>query len=123
MAKTGLPPWLLASIKHLASLHNPEFYQRQKLRLSTWQTPRFVRCYSEDLSHLHLPRGVLEPLRTLLESAGSRLDLADHRPMPAPLPARLQLKPSGVVDLAMIQASPASLPATWWRCLGATAWS
>ena len=92
VAKTGLPPWLLASIKHLASLHNPEFYRRQKLRLSTWQTPRFVRCYSEDLSHLHLPRGVLEPLRTLLENVGSRLDLADHRPMPAPLPARPQLK-------------------------------
>jgi hypothetical protein len=92
VAKTGLPPWLLASIKHLASLHNPEFYRRQKLRLSTWQTPRFVRCYSEDLSHLHLPRGVLEPLRTLLENAGGRLDLADHRPMPAPLPERRQLK-------------------------------
>jgi TOTE conflict system, Archaeo-Eukaryotic Primase domain/Type III restriction enzyme, res subunit len=56
------------------------------------QTPRFVRCYSEDLSHLHLPRGVLEPLRTLLENAGSRLDLADDRPMPAPLPARMQLE-------------------------------
>src|SRR6266508_4588762 len=92
VAKTGLPPWLLVSVKHLASLHNPEFYQRQKLRLSTWQTPRFVKCYSEDLSHLHLPRGVLEPLRTLLENAGSRLDLADDRPMPAPLPARLQLE-------------------------------
>ena len=92
VAKTGLPPWLLASIKHLASLHNPEFYQRQKLRLSTWQTPRFVKCYSEDLSHLHLPRGVLEPLRTLIDNAGSRLDLADQRPTPAPLPARLQLK-------------------------------
>src|SRR6266540_3139079 len=92
VAKTGLPPWLLVSVKHLASLHNPEFYQRQKLRLSTWQTPRFVKCYSEDLSHLHLPRGVLEPLRTLLENAGSRLDLADDRPRPAPLPARLQLE-------------------------------
>jgi hypothetical protein len=92
VARTGLPPWLLASIKHLASLHNPEFYQRQKLRLSTWQTPRFVKCYSEDLSHLHLPRGVLEPLRTLLANAGSRLDLADQRPTPAPLPQRLRFK-------------------------------
>src|SRR6266540_98024 len=92
VAKTGLPPWLLVSVKHLASLHNPEFYQRQKLRLSTWQTPRFVRCYSEDLSHLHLPRGVLEPPRTLLANAGGRLDLADQRPMPAPLPERRQLK-------------------------------
>jgi hypothetical protein len=204
VAKTGLPPWLLAPIKYLASLHNPEFYQRQKLRLSTWQTPRFVRCYSEDLSHLHLPRGVLEPLRALLENAGSRLDLADHRSMPAPLPARLQLaadltglqqeavetmlthghgvlvappgtgktvtgcailaarslptlilvhrkplldqwraqltstldldtqlgqlgggrnRPTGVVDLAMIQSLTRLAPPTWWRCSGATAWS
>ena len=83
---------LLARVKHLASLHNPEFYQRQKLRLSTWRTPRFVRCHSEDLSHLHLPRGVLEPPRTLLANAGSRLDLTDQRPTPAPLPARPRLE-------------------------------
>ncbi len=49
--KSGLPPSLLSRIKHLASLHNPEFYKKQKLRLSTYQTPRFIKCYCEDLTH------------------------------------------------------------------------
>ena len=38
-------------LKHLASLHNPLFYERQRLRLSTHQTPRLIRCYEEDLTH------------------------------------------------------------------------
>lgn len=80
LEKAGLPPSLLASVKHLASLHNPTFYERQKLRLSTYQTPRFIKCYQEDLSHLHLPRGVLEQLRSLLRHAGSDLVVTDHRP-------------------------------------------
>lgn len=33
----GLPPALLGSLKHAASLHNPDFYQREKRRLSTFQ--------------------------------------------------------------------------------------
>ena len=35
--KSGIPPWLLAQIKQLALLHNPKFYEHEKLRLSTWQ--------------------------------------------------------------------------------------
>jgi len=88
LEKAGLPPSLLASVKHLASLHNPTFYERQKLRLSTYQTPRFIKCYQEDLSHLHLPRGVLEQLRSLLRHAGSELVVTDHRPSLAPLSLR-----------------------------------
>jgi hypothetical protein len=52
--RAALPPSLLASLKHLASLHNPLFYERQRLRLSTHQTPRLIRCYEEDLTILRL---------------------------------------------------------------------
>jgi hypothetical protein len=45
--KLSLPPALLAELKHLASIHNPLFYERQRLRLSTHQTPRLIRCYEE----------------------------------------------------------------------------
>lgn len=83
--KAGLPSWLLAAIKHLASLHNPVFYERQKLRLSTRLIPRFVTCYEEDLSHIHLPRGLLEDLRAVTKDAGSRLVLTDLRPRPVDL--------------------------------------
>jgi len=78
--RIGLPPALVASLKHLASLHNPEFHQREQLRLSTWNTPKMLRCYDEDLDQLYLPRGLLEEARRLVESAGSRLDVNDRRP-------------------------------------------
>jgi hypothetical protein len=78
--KSGLPPSLLSRIKHLACLHNPEFHKKQKLRLSTYGTPRFVKCYGEDLTHLHLPRGLLSELKDVMKQAGSRLSITDLRP-------------------------------------------
>src|SRR5207244_1847372 len=66
----------------LASLHNPEFHERQRLRLSTWRTPRFIRCYEEDLGRLHLPRGLVGRVRSLLEEDGSKLELVDQRDEP-----------------------------------------
>lgn len=75
-----LPPSLLARLKHLASLHNPLFYERQRLRLSTHQTPRLIRCYEEDLTHLRLPRGLLAQLEEAVNGVGSRLLVDDHRP-------------------------------------------
>lgn len=80
LPRSLLPPSLLARLKHLASLHNPLFYERQRLRLSTHQTPRLIRSYEEDLTHLHLPRGLLAQLEEAVESAGSRLVVDDHRP-------------------------------------------
>ena len=81
-----LPPSLLATVKHLASLHNPLFYERQRLRLSTHQTPRLIRCYEEDLTHVHLPRGLLAQVSGAVATAGTRLVVEDWRPTPAPLP-------------------------------------
>lgn len=86
--KSGLPPWLLAEVKHLASLHNPLFYQRQKLRFSTHRTPRFIKCYDEDITHIHLPRGVLEDLCLVVKNAKSHLALTDSRG----IPPRISLK-------------------------------
>lgn len=81
--RAGLPPALLASIKHAASLHNPEFYERERQRRSTYNVPRFIRCYQEDLDWVHLPRGLLEPLQQMMESVGSRLEISDDREVPA----------------------------------------
>lgn len=86
IARADLPPSLLAKLKHLASLHNPAFYERQRLRLSTHQTPRLIRCYEEDLTHLHLPRGLLHQLKDAVATAGSRLVTNDRRPTHARLP-------------------------------------
>ncbi len=84
--RIGLPPALLASLKHLASVHNPEFHQREQLRLSTWNTPRMIRCYDEDLDRLYLPRGLLEDAAKVVGAAGSRLAVDDRRPPVSPRP-------------------------------------
>ena len=86
IARAELGPSLLAELKHLASLHNPLFYERQRLRLSTHQTPRLIRCYEEDLTHLRIPRGLLRQVEDAVASAGSRLVTDDRRPTHAPLP-------------------------------------
>ena len=80
--KSGMPPWMLSEIKHLASFPNPKFYERQKLRLSTFQIPRFIRCYDEDMACIHLPRGVLQDFQNLVKEAGSELTLYDRRVNP-----------------------------------------
>jgi len=88
--RSGLPPPLVAALKHLASIQNPQFYEKQRMRFSTWDTPRFVRCYEEDLEWLHLPRGLVERTGDLLTEIGCRLDVMDVRPSPAPISIRFR---------------------------------
>ncbi len=102
IGRADLPPSLLADLKHLASLHNPLFYERQRLRLSTHQTPRLIRCYEEDLTHLHLPRGLLRQLEDAVTTAGSRLLTVDRRPTQAQLPLEFR------GELTPLQASTAA---------------
>jgi superfamily II DNA or RNA helicase len=78
--RSGLPPALVAALKHLASIHNPAFYEKQRMRFSTWDTPRFIRCYEEDLEWIHLPRGLVERVTELTTELGSRLQVRDVRP-------------------------------------------
>ncbi len=75
-----LPPAALSTFKHAASMANPKFYELQRLRKSTWDTPRFVRGYDITVDdHLVLPRGLRHTVTSIVERAGSRLNLADVR--------------------------------------------
>jgi hypothetical protein len=82
IARTGLPPQLVAALKHLGSIANPEFYEKQRMRFSTWNTPRFISSYQEDLEWLHLPRGLVERVESLVDEMGSSLDVVDDRADP-----------------------------------------
>lgn len=77
--KAGLPSPILNQIKRLAAFQNPEFYKKQKMRLSTALTPRVIACAEDFGQHVALPRGCLGPLAELLSEHGVRLGLDDQR--------------------------------------------
>jgi superfamily II DNA or RNA helicase len=80
LALAELPPAALSTFKHAASMTNPKFYELQRLRKSTWDTPRFVRGYDITLDdHLVLPRGLRHAVTSIVEGAGSRLAVVDIR--------------------------------------------
>jgi superfamily II DNA or RNA helicase len=75
-----LTPGLAATLRHAASMHNPLFYERQRMRASTYNIPRFLHSYDETLDGgLILPRGMLGTVTDLTAQAGSRLDITDER--------------------------------------------
>ena len=75
--KTGLPSSLLNKIKRLAAFQNPEFYKKQKLRLSTALTPRIICCAEEFPKHLGIPLGLFDELQELLDKVGIKPEVAD----------------------------------------------
>ncbi|HET6915131.1 MAG TPA: DEAD/DEAH box helicase family protein [Acidimicrobiales bacterium] len=75
-----LSPSLYATLKHAASTYNPDFYDRQRRRQSTWNVPRIITSYDETLDdHLVLPRGLLDTATKLIEEAGSKVETDDRR--------------------------------------------
>jgi superfamily II DNA or RNA helicase len=77
--KDGLPSPLISRMRRLAAFQNPEFYKRQRLRLSTNQILRVIVCAEELPKYLALPRGCREEVQTLLKANGSSLLLDDQR--------------------------------------------
>ncbi|MFG3207303.1 DEAD/DEAH box helicase family protein [Streptomyces sp. NPDC048192] len=88
ISTTGLPPQLLAALKHAASFHNPEFYRKQNQRFSTWATPRLVCCFdASDPDWLGLPRGLVDEAAQLIAAAGGTLDVTSELPEPPAITA------------------------------------
>lgn len=90
--KTGLPSALINQIKRLASFQNPEFYKKQRLRLSTALTPRVISCAEELPRHIALPRGCRDELEDLLGHFGCALVIEDQRHPGDPLPVQFHGK-------------------------------
>jgi superfamily II DNA or RNA helicase len=90
--RIGLPPELHAQLKHVASLHNPAFYEKERGRRWTGNTPRFIRCYQETIDRILLPRGLREQAEGIALAEGSRLDVSDAHPETAVLDVEVSVE-------------------------------
>jgi len=112
----GLSKSFLNLLKRMASFYNPEFYMRQKQRLSTFNTPRIISSYDINERYIILPRGLLEPLRRLGDKHKIKLHFHDKRLLEKTSipPLLLELRPQQVdvfnsliqYDYALLIAPP-----------------
>ena len=70
---------VLNHLRRIASFRNPEFYSKQALRLSTYQTPRIISCADIDDEYLALPRGCEDAVITLLRGKDVPYRIEDKR--------------------------------------------
>ena len=76
---TGLPSVLRNRILRLASFANPEFYQAQRMRLSTWGKPHILHCYEFFPEYIGLPVGCLDSLMAILDHYHIKPELQDKQ--------------------------------------------
>ena len=77
--KQNLPPQLRNKLKRLAAFPNPEFYQAQAMRLSTFNKPRIIACADDFPQHIGLPRGCFEKLIQLFQELDIEPCIDDQR--------------------------------------------
>jgi len=98
--KSGLPPSLLNQMKRLAAFQNPEFYKKQRMRLSTATTPRVISCAEELPTHISLPRGCAPDVGELLSQHHVTLVVDDERHTGSSLQLAFNGKLTAVQDQA-----------------------
>ena len=76
---SSIPAALLAALKRLAVLANPAFHEKLRLRFATYDTPRFIFAGEWHPDRLVLPRGTIDEVIRILESAGAKVVVQDAR--------------------------------------------
>jgi len=77
--KMELSKTLLNTLQRLASFTNPEFYIRQNLRKSTFNTPRIISLFEINERYIILPRGLISKIQHLFQSNNASLIIEDKR--------------------------------------------
>jgi superfamily II DNA or RNA helicase len=77
--KEFLSPSLHNRLIRLAAFQNPEFFQAQGMRLSTFGKPRIISCAEDFPKHIGLPRGCLDEVTELFETLKVKVEIADER--------------------------------------------
>ena len=77
--KEFLSPSLHNRLIRLAAFQNPEFFQAQGMRLSTYGKPRIISCAEDYPKHIGVPRGCLEEVLELFETLKIKVEVSDER--------------------------------------------
>lgn len=76
---TELPDTLISAFRRTATFANPEFYKKQRMRFSTWDTPRFICCSDNLGNEMSIPRGSLDDCLKIAHDVGSSVNIFDER--------------------------------------------
>ncbi len=79
--KTQLTKEVMNRLQRMASFTNPEFYIRQSLRKSTYNTPRVITSYDLNERYIILPRGLIAKIQQFFNKYGAMLTIEDKRPV------------------------------------------
>ena len=77
--RVALPQPAVYAIARLAAFVNPHWFELTRANRSTWNTPRFVEKAEALPKHVRVPRGCIDAVTSVLEAAGTSVDLADER--------------------------------------------
>ena len=77
--KRNLSPQLLVKLRRLAVFSNPQFYRNQSLRLSNYNTPRFISCFMDLPNSIALPIGCMADALELLSNNGYEFQMTNRR--------------------------------------------
>ena len=75
----GLSEKAKAALKRIAAFKNPAFYKQQAMRMPVRDTPRTICCAEISDEYICLPRGCLQSVTELVESAGRKTGITDER--------------------------------------------
>lgn len=77
--KAGLSAAVKNRFRRLATFANPEFYKKQQMRMSVYNTPMVIDCSKENDKYLMLPRGTYENLFNLCKENNIKMNITDKR--------------------------------------------
>lgn len=73
----GLSARCVNAFKRIAAFRNPEFYEKQGMRLSTYNVPRIISCSELSDHYLAMPRGCEEAVSDILSHHGVNTSISD----------------------------------------------
>ena len=77
--KANLSATVRNCFRRLAAFANPEFFKKQRMRMSVHNIPKVIDCSKEDDKYLMIPRGKFEYLCNLCSKNNVKMNITDKR--------------------------------------------